>query len=478
MFSSFLTTFLREKTAVFKDAPQDNIYVIESLIEKGNNEWKVKWLGFPIEESTWEPTCNIQPWILSFYEEDHSRFGKPLPDPTIKHVKRAGDETYYYLSWGNDRVKGNPWKGKDFFTLASEDGELVDQLDDDKTCNTIKTKDKRERRHTAGIMVGTKPCGTVVLFDEIYRSESLSQVYGMLIEYVANLPLSGRDKLKHLLYDDACHLKKFSEDSKRAGQNEFTQFFASVPKHVDNFHFKNHVDAWCHQHCNPKDVRDLDDINTESCEQTFKWVNEYKAVKSMNDNRFWMFFTLIFDYHNLQRIKKLRSVAHPRSPLRWDLLPADKEWEKQLLKKNQNIDSLEEAFDNISIDCDNGETFKCDDCEATYKKSWKLRQHIKNKHQQNQDNTSDATSDVDSLKDHLKNHDTQCQICNKQLANAFSLSRHMKTHEKPIFCKDCKEVFLTQNELKEHSKTHLVCKLCQKTCDSKAQFNRHLKSHK
>jgi hypothetical protein len=30
-------------------------------------------------------------------------------------------------------------------------------------------------RHTVGIMVGTKPCGTVVLFDELYGSESLTQ---------------------------------------------------------------------------------------------------------------------------------------------------------------------------------------------------------------------------------------------------------------------------------------------------------------
>ena len=119
-------------------------------------------------------------------------------------------------------MKGNPWKGKSFFSLASEDGDIVPQLEEG-SCNTKKTKDKCERRHTCGIMVGTKPCGTVVLFDELYGSESLTQVYGMLVEYLSRLPQEGVDALQNILYDDACHLKKFSENPKRYHLNEFTK---------------------------------------------------------------------------------------------------------------------------------------------------------------------------------------------------------------------------------------------------------------
>ena len=91
--------------------------------------------------------------------------------------------------------------------LASEDGEIVSQLEEDKSCNTKKTKDKRQRRHTVGIMVGTKPCGTVTLFDELYGSESLTQVYGMLVEYISRLPESAIDNMKNILYDDDWHYK-------------------------------------------------------------------------------------------------------------------------------------------------------------------------------------------------------------------------------------------------------------------------------
>ena len=58
-------------------------------------------------------------------------------------------------------------------------------------------------RHTVGLLVATRPCGTVVMFQELYGSESLSQVYGSLIDYLAKLPEHIRKALEILLYDDA-----------------------------------------------------------------------------------------------------------------------------------------------------------------------------------------------------------------------------------------------------------------------------------
>ena len=39
-----------------------------------------------------------------------------------------------------------------------------------------KDKDTRVKRHTLGIMILALPCGVVVAFDELFNSESLSQV--------------------------------------------------------------------------------------------------------------------------------------------------------------------------------------------------------------------------------------------------------------------------------------------------------------
>ena len=141
----------RNETAETKDAPQDHIYVVESIlvkkVEKDDSYFKVKWLGFPVEESTWEPAKNIQPWIQSYYEDDPQRLGKPIPEPRIKYTKRAGNEVYHYLTWGGG--EGEPlsrWVGDSFFSLAAEDGEIVTQLEGDRSCNTKKAKDKRDRR--------------------------------------------------------------------------------------------------------------------------------------------------------------------------------------------------------------------------------------------------------------------------------------------------------------------------------------------
>ena len=450
----------RTATSSFKEALQDNIYVIETLLEKKvkNKEefWKVKWLGFPPEQSTWEPAANIQPWILSYYEKV-DRLGLPLPEPRIKYSKKAGDEVYYYLSWEGGEDQTDRWVGKSFFSLAAEDGEIVSQLEEDKSCNTKKTKDKRERRHTVGIMVGTKPCGIVTLFDELYGSESLTQVYGMLVEHISRLPESARRNLKDILYDDACHLKKFSENEKRANKNDFTRFLASVPKHVDNFHFKNHVDPWCHRMCNPKDARSLDGVNTESCEQTFKWVNKFTSVKSMNESRFFLFFTVIFDLHNLQKNNQLRSHAHPGSPLRWELLPDQRDYEATLLEipvatetavevenevpkvagntEEADLASITNTMKNLEI---NQQSLICDDCGAVYKKPWTLKNHMKKKHGKDSTDISTAV----------------------------------------FVCDDCKEVFLDSEELSEHRKTHWICKICGRACDSNFLLKRHMKSHR
>jgi hypothetical protein len=46
----------------------------------------------------------------------------------------------------------------------------------------------RTRRHTVGILVGAFPCGVINIFDELYGSESLTQVYAIMIEYLSCLP--------------------------------------------------------------------------------------------------------------------------------------------------------------------------------------------------------------------------------------------------------------------------------------------------
>ena len=472
----------RSNNATFKDASQDQVYVIESLLEKktvgSDTHWKVRWLGFPDSEATWEPSKNIQRWMKEFYNEDESRFGKPLPEPIIKCKKVAAGQTYYYLTWGAKDKTSAPedqWVTEDFFKIASDDGELVTQLDD-LSCNTKKTKDKRNRRHTVGILVGSKPCGTVVMFNELYGSESVTQVYANLVDHLDNLP--DNEKPKVINYDDACHLVKFAKNHfKKGNQNDTTKYLTEVPIVVDKFHFMNHVDKWCQEHCNPYKIKELEGVNTESCEQTFHWVNQYTSVKSMNESRFFIFFVAIFDYHNLSRLGQLRSVANPKSNFRWEMLNNLPEFEETLmsdsssnepelnkvddetadpeLEKVNDSESLSDEMKHLSLG-----KYECEECGAQYKVPWTLKSHKLKKHGE-------------------KN--TKCLDCDLTFVDTSSLKEHMTIHSLPkqIFvCHTCEEVFFNKLDLEQHQQTHFVCHICKRICSSKKQLSRHILTHK
>lgn len=54
-----------------------------------------------------------------------------------------------------------------------------------------------------------------------------------------------------IFYDDACHLKKFAQNKKRWSLTSTSQKMATMKILCDRFHFKNHVDQWCRNNCNP-----------------------------------------------------------------------------------------------------------------------------------------------------------------------------------------------------------------------------------
>ena len=156
----------KNKESSSTDAKDDDFFVVEKVLEvKKENEkvhYKVKWVGFPESESTWEPEENIPGFIKKFYE-DKSKIGKT---PTIKHTKIVGGVKHHYLKWGD--AEGD-WVSDDFFKTISEDGEIFENHQ--PTCNTRKSRDKRVKRHTVGLLIGASPCGVVRLMEELYGCE-------------------------------------------------------------------------------------------------------------------------------------------------------------------------------------------------------------------------------------------------------------------------------------------------------------------
>jgi hypothetical protein len=52
-------------------------------------------------------------------------------------------------------------------------------------------------------------------------------------------------------------------------------------------HIKGHTETWCPENCNPSNFPELEDINTQVCEQVNFWYGLYSAeFKYMNQGHF------------------------------------------------------------------------------------------------------------------------------------------------------------------------------------------------
>lgn len=348
-----------------------------------------------------------------------------------------------------------------------------------------------------GILVGAFPCGVITLFDELYGSESLTQVYAIMIEYLACLPISTRQKLIEICYDDACHFKKYSENLSRADFSDLTKFMAGLGKHVDKFHFPNHVDPWCHKNCNPQDVRHLDGVNTPICEQLFSSINKFRNAKSMNESHFFLFFLYFFDLHNLNIERKLRSVANPNSEYRYDLIQdLNKDGEtttleeipnvQELNKEYETVDQVGDMFGKLTVAEETNSPkiseLVCNLCGSKYKKVGNLNLHMKKKHQEvSIDPKCNVCGKTFDTEDELLKHKPQHYRCNEcciPFEDARSLNRHNKTYHSEVECGICNVACSDRSSYDVHMVEHLKCNICGKGFDKQHKLNRHAKTHK
>ena len=65
----------RTDTAIYSEAEQDDVFIVESILEikKATKKVLVKWMGFP--DATWENEKGIPLFIREYYEKDSTRLG-------------------------------------------------------------------------------------------------------------------------------------------------------------------------------------------------------------------------------------------------------------------------------------------------------------------------------------------------------------------------------------------------------------------
>ena len=65
----------------------------------------------------------------------------------------------------------------------------------------------------------------------------------------------------YICYDDGCHLRKLCRNPVRRELSDTSKCLASIPIMVDKMHIAGHVDAWCLENCDSRNVTELNKVN-------------------------------------------------------------------------------------------------------------------------------------------------------------------------------------------------------------------------
>ena len=132
-----------------------------------------------------------------------------------------------------------------------------------------------------GVLAAMWPCGIITLLCELFISESKSQVYAHLHQFLQSSQ-EASSKLSKLIwpviycvytftmivfeiaeyicYDDGCHLHKYAQNPIRRDQTPTTQLLSKMEIVVDKMHMAGHVDKWCKDTCDPRTFAELAEV--------------------------------------------------------------------------------------------------------------------------------------------------------------------------------------------------------------------------
>ena len=170
---------LKTRSGMFSDDREnDEVFIVEAILKREHEKYLVKCIGY---EPEWMPMNVIPTFILEHF---HNNGKTKLPQPHILSTTSTGNIVYNTLTWTGDPTlpTWTPEMFADYEDIEDQDAQL--------RCNTKKDKDSRFHRHTAGIFIGCWPCGVCVLWDELYGSENIRQVFGIITDWLRYLTFS------------------------------------------------------------------------------------------------------------------------------------------------------------------------------------------------------------------------------------------------------------------------------------------------
>ena len=166
---------------------------------------------------------------------------------------------------------------------------------------------------SAGMLFGIRPCGIVACFEEMYTSESLTQLFLLIRKHFYSS--DGKvNNLKYVGYDRACEFKPFLNGISKKDVVGAQCLLDQVEFLVDIFHVAKHTklccmplknNPLCEYHPALEKFKKIHGVNTESCEQANKKLNKYKYItRKLTRFKRKMFFMLVIDDHNVRLLQK------------------------------------------------------------------------------------------------------------------------------------------------------------------------------
>lgn len=152
------------------------------------------------------------------------------------------------------------------------------------------------KKKTGGLLAGLTPCGIFISFSEIINGESLKKVFEEVLKVK-----SINTELKYIIYDKSCQLNEYR--MKHYSDDKTTENLIFL---IDSFHLGNHTRKICHENHNIKKHIELECINSQICEQSFRLISRHKhCCKHFSKNHFIFFFIWLFDKLNEFTISKI-----------------------------------------------------------------------------------------------------------------------------------------------------------------------------
>ncbi|CAF3202784.1 unnamed protein product [Rotaria socialis] len=170
-----------------------------------------------------------------------------------------------------------------------------------------------QQKISQGIIYTLSPCGIIIGFDELYRSESCYITLWHLLKIIGLIDFQYQKHLPNvIIYDNACSLFMYfwnrygkNDINRRILKTSSSEFVAKCSFFIDRFHQPNHKRPMCQKERNINfkyNDETTKKINTEAAEQRNSVLKQYQnALSSYSGKKIRVAYLILFHLMNCER---------------------------------------------------------------------------------------------------------------------------------------------------------------------------------